>query len=73
MNYSSQSSGVKRGAARVRHNRLSEGVTEFLRLKDVREVWFLDIFSLKILTVADTAGERSQITSSSIFDSSVSP
>ena len=32
-------------------SRPSEGVPEFPRLKDVREVWFSDIFSLKILTI----------------------
>ena len=51
MTYSSQNSGVERGAARVRHSRPTEGVPEFPCLRDVREVWFSDIFSLKNLTL----------------------
>ena len=40
MTHSSQTSGVEQGAARVRHNRPSEGVLEFPLPKDVPEVWF---------------------------------
>ena len=40
MTHSSQISGVERGAARVRHNRPSEGVLEFPLPRDVPEVWF---------------------------------
>ena len=47
MNHSSQNSGVERGAAQVRHSRPSEGVLQSPPLRDVRKVWFLDIFSLK--------------------------
>ena len=51
MTYSNQSSGVERGTARVRHNRPIKGVLEFPLLRDVHEVWFSDIFSLKIWQV----------------------
>ena len=40
MTHSNQTSGVERGAARVRHNRPSEGVLEFPLPRDVPEVWF---------------------------------
>ena len=40
MTHSSQTNGVKQGAARVRHNRPIEGVLEFPLLRDVHEVWF---------------------------------
>ena len=46
MTHSNQTSGVERGAARVRHNRPSKGVLEFPLPRDVPEMWF-QIFLLK--------------------------
>ena len=40
MTHSNQTSGVERGAARVRHNRPIEGVLESPLPRDVHEVWF---------------------------------
>ena len=40
MTHSNQTSGIERGAARVRHNRPSKGVLKFPLPRDVPEVWF---------------------------------
>ena len=68
VNHSSQSSGVERGAARVRHSRPSEGVLEFPPLRDVRKVWFSDIFSLK---KSDTKRCPNRKTNLRLFDLTV--
>ena len=40
MTHSNQTSGIERGTARVRHNRPTKGVLEFLLSRDIPEVWF---------------------------------